>query len=68
MISDKDPRRWQERIDGKIIKEDHTSMANCPRQFINKQVYHNTPVYGPGSRYGGDTDLSRSFYKTLKDM
>lgn len=66
MISDIDPRRWQERADSRLIREDHTAMANCPREFINREVYHNNPVYGPNSRYGGDVDHSEEFYKAVR--
>lgn len=65
MISDRDPRRWQERADGRLIQEDHNEMANLPRQFIAREVYHNSPVYGPESmKYGGE--MVTTFFATLK--
>ncbi len=66
-ISDRDPRRWQERADSRLIQEDHQAMANLSPKFINREVYHNSPVYGPNSIYGGDREMSEAFYAILQD-
>lgn len=66
MISDIDPRRWQERLDSRQIREDHTAMANLPRQFINREISYNHPVYKPGSRYRGDIEsMQESFMEIV---
>ncbi len=65
MISDRDPRRWQERADGRLIQEDPNEIANLPRQFIAREVFHNSPVYGPESmKYGGE--MAMSFFEIVK--
>lgn len=69
MIKQNDPRRWQERADRRLISEDQAAIANLSPEFINKQVFHNSPVYGPGSRpYGGDQheDLYVAFFEGVK--
>ena len=44
----KDPRRARERRDSRLINEDHTQMANLPRQAI----HHEFPEYSYiSSRY-----------------
>lgn len=65
MISDRDPRRWQERADGRLISKDMNAIANLPNEFINEQVYHNDPVYGPNSRYRGDVEMEMSFFEII---
>ena len=69
MIKQNDPRRWQERADMRQISEDHAAMANLSPQFINRQVTHHYPVYGPGSRpYGGDAQdgMMMAFFEGVK--
>lgn len=66
MISDRDPRRWQERADARLINEDPAAMSNLPREFVNKQVYHNSPVYGPYSMKNGG-EMMESFFAIVKD-
>lgn len=33
----RDPRRAQERADGRMIQEDHTAISNCSPRFISKE-------------------------------
>lgn len=36
-----DPRRRQELADSKMLNEDHTAMANLPRQAIHREYNQN---------------------------
>lgn len=41
MIKQNDPRRWQERADANMVREDHTAMANLsPNAFQREIPYH----------------------------
>lgn len=68
MIKQNDPRRWQERADARLISEDHNAMANLSPEFINREVKHNNPVYGPGSLpFGGYMEeLHIAFFEGVK--
>ena len=52
MIKQLDPRRWEERADASMVREDHAAMSNLsPNGFQREIPYHDIP-HDPRRGYG----------------
>ena len=49
MIIQNDPRRWEERADGRMIPDDRNAFANLSPEVFMEEIPHHNPVY----RYPG---------------
>jgi hypothetical protein len=52
-----DPRRRQELMDARMIQEDHTAIANMPREFIHTPFRKESGYFGLRTT---DEEISRS--------
>lgn len=71
MIKQNDPRRWQERADGSMVREDHKAMANLSSELMMREIPHhdipiNPAVPGDIPAYGRP-NLVETFFAAIKD-
>lgn len=55
MIIQNDPRRWKERADGSMVREDNTAFANLSPDVMMREIpHHDIPINpsGPGDLQG----------------
>ncbi len=70
MIKQNDPRRWQERADGSMVREDHGAMANLSPNVMMREIPHHDVPIDP-SRPGdipnyGKPMLADAFFAIVK--
>lgn len=46
MILQNDPRRWEERADGRMIPDDRNAFANLSPEVFMKEIPHHNMAYG----------------------
>lgn len=68
MIKQKDPRRWKERADAAMVREDHMAMANLSSEFMAKEIPHHDIAHDPSRGYGHPMmeDLTIAFFDGVK--
>lgn len=57
MIIQNDPRRWKERADGSMVREDHGAVANLSPDVMMREIPHHDMPINPATagnvpRYG----------------
>lgn len=70
MIIQNDPRRWKERADGSMVREDRAGMANLsPKVMMQEIPHHDIPVNpsraGDVPNYGKPM-LEETFFGVIK--
>lgn len=52
MIKQNDPRRWNERADARMVREDHMAMANLSNDGFQREIPHHDIPHNPAVGYG----------------
>lgn len=68
MIKQNDPRRWQERADARMVRENQSEIANLSRTPVNREIPHHDIPFNPsaGVRTPLDQDLVIAFFDGVK--
>ena len=68
MIKQADPRRWQERADGAMVREDHSAMANLAPEGFQREIPHHDIPHDPRRGYGNPLmeSMTLSFFDGVR--
>jgi hypothetical protein len=70
MIKQNDPRRWKERADGSMVREDHGAVANLsPNVMMQEIPHHDIPIdpHNGDIPSFGKPGLMEAFFAVVKD-
>jgi hypothetical protein len=74
MIKQNDPRRWKERADGSMVREDKGAMANLSPSVMMREIpHHDIPIDPsvPGDLQGvglpGYSGMTEVFFGAVKE-
>lgn len=68
MIKQKDPRRWEERADARMVQEDRSAMANLSPIGYQVEIPHHDIPHDPRRGYGNPLleGLTDAFFRGVR--